>query len=99
MTSRILSSIRKNIKVGDKVICQYYNAADKRYYGEFFNVSVMAIGVDAYIPVRDFVGVLDDGRIVTLWRKEIKGLVSQNCNEIAIILLLTPVLFSSIITV
>lgn len=76
MTSQILSNIRKKIKVGDKVICQYYNANDERYYGEFFNVSVMAIGVDSYTPVRDFVGVLDDGRIVTLWRKEIKGSVS-----------------------
>lgn len=76
MTSQNISNIRKNIKVGDKVICQYYNATDERYYGEFFNVSVMAIGVDTYTPVRDFVGVLDDGRMVTLWRKEIKGSVS-----------------------
>jgi hypothetical protein len=75
MTSRILTNIQKNIKVGDKVICQYYNSADKRFYGSFFNVSVMAIGVDTYTPIRDFVGVLEDGSIGTFWRKEIKGSV------------------------
>ena len=73
MTSRVLSSLRKNIKIGDSLNCMYYNSVDKRYYGSFFTVTVVEIGTDNYKPVRDFVGKTEDGRLVTLWRMEIKG--------------------------
>ena len=69
-----LKKYQKNIVVGDKLICRYYNEQDGRYYGSFFDVSVLAVGVDTYLPVRDFVGTLKDGRIVTLWLKEIQGI-------------------------
>jgi hypothetical protein len=66
------------IKIGAKVKCQYYNTPDKRFYGETFEAEVIEITTSKgnfdsnYNPKRDYVlKRLDDGRIITVWRKEI----------------------------
>lgn len=71
-----LKQLQKNIKVGDKLICLYFNSNNNAFYGSFFTVIVTEIGTDNYKPIRDFVGQKDDGTFVTLWRKEIKGNVA-----------------------
>lgn len=64
------------IKVGSKVQCRYYNSMDKRFFGSLFEAEVIEIQTDNcqnYYPVRNFVVKRsDDGRIVTIWRKEVK---------------------------
>lgn len=71
-----LKKYQKNINKGQKVICQYFNSADNRFYGEFFTVEIIEVGTDNYKPPRDFVGKLEDGNLGTFWKKEIKGVVS-----------------------
>lgn len=68
------------LKVGDTVICKYYNTPDKRFYGETFQAVIIENrqGAYPYNPPRDYaVQRADDGRIVTLDRREILKRIKQ----------------------
>jgi len=66
------------LKVGDKVLCQFYNTPDKRFYGKLWKAKIVEIQIKKgnydsnYNPVRDFVVKDTDGLFHTVWRKEIK---------------------------
>jgi hypothetical protein len=68
------------LKIGSKVSCQYFNTPDKRFYGEIFQAEVLETDNDKtqnYLPARQYVlRRLDDQRIVTVQRKEIKRVLS-----------------------
>jgi hypothetical protein len=59
----------KAYAVNDVVWCKYYNAMDKKWMGKPFKAVIVS---DRGEPNRDFsVKRLDDGRVVTVWKKEI----------------------------
>lgn len=62
------------LKAGDKVICQYYNTPDTRFYGSTFEAVIISVNaLEEYTPPRQFaVKRLDDERIVTVHRREIR---------------------------
>jgi hypothetical protein len=72
--------MRHNLKVGSKVLCRYFNTPDNRFYGESFEAEVLATDNDKtqnYRPARPYlVKRSDDGRMITLLRKEIKRVLS-----------------------
>lgn len=68
------------LKIGSKIQCRYFNTPDKRFYGESFVAEVITIDNDKtklYLPARQYVVKrLDDNRMVTVLRKEIKRVLS-----------------------
>jgi hypothetical protein len=64
----------RKLDVGDKVICQYFNKADGRFYGKTFTATIIekSQGEPNYNPPRDYVVQREDDKTyITIWRKEI----------------------------
>lgn len=61
------------LKIGDKVICQFYNTPDHRFYGRTFEAVIISTNArEEYTPPRQFaVRRTLDNTVVTLDRREI----------------------------
>lgn len=64
------------IKVGDKVLCRFYNTLDKHFYGDSFTATVRTI-LENDLHNKKYFVIPDDmnGLILRLDRKEIKRII------------------------
>jgi hypothetical protein len=61
------------LRVGSKVLCQYYNTPDKKFYGDFFEGEIIKIQLGNNREKLYTIQCKYD--IVNLYRKEIKRII------------------------
>ena len=62
----------KELSIGDKVLCRYFNKPEGKFYGETFIAEIIKVH-KSFIEPREFtVKRGATGLVITLWRKEIK---------------------------